>query len=125
MKINLNDIPAAMEGPNTLMRRQSNLGDMDVTYLELPKGTDFGPLLKGLSNDSCHCPHWGHIMEGVFRINYDNGAEDVLRKGDVFYLPGGHTAIVEEDMKCIMFSPDKVHGEVLEHAMGNMAKMSE
>jgi hypothetical protein len=125
MKINLKDIPILMEGPTTTMRRQSHLGDMDVTYLELPEGTDFGPLLKGLSNDSCHCPHWGYITQGVFRIIYDNGSEDLLEQGDVFYLPGGHTAIVEQDMKCVMFSPDKVHGEVLEHAMNNMAKMSE
>lgn len=125
MKINLKDIPILMEGPNTIMRRQSNLGDMDVTYSELPKGTDFGPLLKGLSNDSCHCPHWGYIVQGAFRIIYDNGVEEVLEAGDVYYLPAGHTAIVEEDMKCIMFSPDTEHGEVLDHAMKNMAKMSE
>jgi hypothetical protein len=124
MKIKLTNMPIVMEGTNTLMRRQSSLGDMDVTYSELPKGTDFGPLLKGLSNDSCHCPHWGYIIQGVFRIIYDNGTEDRLEKGDVFYLPAGHTAIVEEDMKCIMFSPDKMHGEVLDHAMSNMAKMS-
>lgn len=125
MKIRLEDIPVVMEGPNTVMRRLSNLGEMDVTYSELPKGTDFSPLLKGLSNDSCHCPHWGYIIEGTFRIVYDNGEEDVLEGGDVYYLPAGHTAIVEEDMKCIMFSPDKEHGDVLDHAMNNMAQMSE
>jgi hypothetical protein len=113
-----------MEAPNTLMRRQASLGDMDVTYSELPKGTDFGPLLKGLANDSCHCPHWGYIIRGVFRIIYDNGTEDRLEQGDGFYLPPGHSAIVEEDLKCIMFSPDKMHGAVLDHAMSNMAKMS-
>lgn len=124
MKINLKDIPILMEGPHTIMRRQSNLGNMDVTYSELPKGTDFSPLLKGLPNDSCRCPHWGYILQGAFRIIYDNGSEDLLEAGDVYYVPAGHTAIVEEDMKCIMFSPDKDHGEVLDHAMKNMAKMS-
>ena len=124
MKININEMPAVLEGPDTLMRRQSNLGDMDVTYSELPKGTDFGPLLKGLPDDSCHCPHWGYILQGAFRIIYNDGAEDLLQAGDVYYLPAGHTAIVEEDLKCIMFSPDKAHGDVLEHAMGNIAKMS-
>ncbi len=124
MKTKLTSMPIVMEGPDAVMRRQSSLGDMDVTYLQLPKGTDFGPLLKGLSNDKCHCPHWGYIIQGVFRITYDNGTEDRLEKEDGFYLPAGHTAIVEEDMKCIMFSPDKLHGEVLDHAMSNMAKMS-
>ena len=77
MKIKLDEIPAVLEGPNTIMRRLSNLGDMDVTYSELPKGTDFGPLLKGLSNDSCSCPHWGYLIEGTFKIIYDDGTEDV------------------------------------------------
>lgn len=120
MKIDLNEIPTIMEAPNTVMRRQASLGDMD----ELPKGTDFGPLLKGLSNDSCHCPHWGYIIAGVFKITYDDGSEDRLTKGDGFYLPGGHTAFVEEDLKFIMFSPDQMHGDVLDHAMRNMAEMS-
>ncbi|MDQ8202314.1 hypothetical protein [Pelagicoccus sp. SDUM812003] len=125
MKTNIADLPTVMEGPETSMRRQTKLGDMDVTYLELPKGTDFGPLLKGLSNDSCHCPHWGYLIEGVFRIDYDDGSVDSLEKGDAFYLPAGHTALVEEDIKCVMFSPDHTHTEVLEHALSNMAKLAE
>ena len=124
MKMKLADIPSIMEGPGTIMRRQVNFGEMDVTYSELPKGTDFSPLLKGLSNDSCHCPHWGYIIQGVFKILYDDGAVDVLEKGEVFYLPAGHTARVEEDVKCIMFSPEKEHGEVLTHAMNTMANMN-
>jgi hypothetical protein len=121
----LKDIPVLMEGPGTLMLRQSNLGQMDVTYIELPKGTDFTPLLKGLANDCCHCPHWGYIIQGVFRISYKDGAEDILKAGDAFYVPPGHTAFVDEDLKCIMFSPDKEHGDVLTHAMNNLEKRSD
>ncbi|MBT3483199.1 MAG: hypothetical protein HN457_17390 [Opitutales bacterium] len=51
--------------------------------------------------------------------------EDVLTEGDVFYLPGAHTAIVEDDLKCIMFGPDEMHEKELDHAMKKMAKMSE
>jgi hypothetical protein len=125
MKLKIEEIPVIMEGPGTVMRRQAGLGNMDIGYIELPKGADFTPLLKGLSNDNCCCPHWGYIFQGVFRIIYDDGNEDLLTEGDIFYLPGGHTAIVEEDLKCFMFSPDKMHGEVLDHAMKKMAEMSE
>jgi hypothetical protein len=125
MKLKLDDIPVLMEGPGTIMRRQAGFGKLDVTYNELPKGTDFTPFLKGLVNDSCYCPHWGYILQGAFRIIYDGGSEEVLKVGDVFYLPAGHTAIVDEDLKCIMFSPNEEHDEVLTHAMKKMAEVSE
>lgn len=125
MKIKLEDIPVIMEGPGAVMRRFAGLGDLDLGYIELPKGTDFTPLLKGLSNDSCCCPHWGYIFQGVFKIIYDDGIEELLAEGDAFYLPPGHTAVVEEDLKCLMFSPDRMHGEVLDHAMKKMAEMGE
>ncbi len=124
MKLKLEDIPIIMEGPGSIIRRQGEFGNLDVVYIELPKGTDFTPLLKGLPNDSCYCTHWGHIIQGTFRIIYDSGTEEVLEEGDVFYLPAGHTAIVDEDLKCIMFSPNKEHDEVLTHAMKKMAEAS-
>jgi len=68
MKLRKEDIPVIMQSPGTIMRAQPNFGDMTVVYHELPKGTDFTPLLKGLDNDSCHCPHWGYIFQGTFRV---------------------------------------------------------
>lgn len=125
MKLKIDDIPVLMEGPGTIMKRKSGFGKLDVTYNELPAGTDFTPLLVGLNNDSCHCEHWGYIIEGAFRVIYDDDTEETLRTGDVFFLPAGHTALVEEDVKCIMFSPEDTHEEVLTHAMNKMTEMSE
>ncbi|MCP4414557.1 MAG: hypothetical protein GY808_18535 [Gammaproteobacteria bacterium] len=113
MKIKKEDIPVIMEGPGTIMRKLDGLGDMDVVFHELPEGTDFTPLLKGLPNNSCHCPHWGYIFEGAFRFIYDDGTEEVYEEGDIFYAPSGHTAIVDRDLKFIDFSPTKEHSEVL------------
>jgi hypothetical protein len=123
MKINKDEIPVAMEGPGTKMRTMSGFGGMDVNYHELPAGTDFTPLLKGLNNDSCHCPHYGYIFDGKFKIIYDDGTEEVLESGDIFYLPAGHTAIVEENLRMIDFSPSKEHTEVLSHVGEMMSKM--
>jgi hypothetical protein len=95
-----------------------------VVYHELPRGTDFTPLLKGLANDSCHCPHWGYIFQGSFRFIYDDGREEVFEEGDVFYAPAGHSAIVDADLKFIDFSPTKEHNEVLAHVGKVMAAMS-
>ena len=123
MKINKENIPVTMEGPGTKMRAQSGLGGMTVGYNTLPKGTDFTPLLKGLANDSCHCPHWGYILEGSMRVIYDDGSEDLTQAGDVFYWEPGHTAIVEEDVVLIDFSPEKELNEVMTHVAKKMVEM--
>ena len=54
MKIKKEDIPVTMEAPGTVMRALPGFGGMTVAFHELPRGTDFTPLLKGLENDSCH-----------------------------------------------------------------------
>lgn len=124
MKLNKKSIPVTMEAPGTTMRMQDNFGGMTVCFNELPKGTDFTPLLNGLKNDSCHCPHWGYILSGELLVKYDGGAEEVLTTGDVYYLPTGHTAIVQEDVKMIEFSPSKEFNEVMTHIGNKMAENS-
>tara|TARA_R110002012_G_scaffold56021_3_gene143148 strand:+ start:778 stop:1155 length:378 start_codon:yes stop_codon:yes gene_type:complete len=122
MKINKESIPTTMHSPDTTMRAQSNFGGMTVCFNELPKGTDFTPLLQGLDNNSCHCPHWGYMLEGAMLVIYDDGKEELLTKGDVFYMPSGHTAIVKEDVKLIDFNPTKEFNEVITHVGMKMAE---
>jgi uncharacterized cupin superfamily protein len=124
MKIKKEDIPVTMQAPGTTMRGLPGLGGMTVAFNEIPAGTDFSPLLQGLKNDSCHCPHWGYVVEGELRIKYDDGAEENLTTGDVFYLPPGHTAIVEKDLKFLDFSPEKELNEVMSHIAKKMAELS-
>ena len=123
MKTKKEDIPVLMETPDTVMRTQTGFGGMTIAFNEFPKGTDFGPLLEGLENDSCHCPHWGYVVEGALRMKYDDGKEEVLSTGDVFYMPPGHTGVVEEDIKFLDFSPEKEMGELLDHIGKKMAEM--
>ena len=40
--------------------------------------------------------------------------QEVLRAGDLHYLPPGHTGVVEEDFECIEFSPPAAHEQVLD-----------
>jgi hypothetical protein len=113
-----------MEGPGTIMRSQSGLGGMTVGFHQIPAETDFTPLFKGLPTDSCHCPHWGYIFEGAIRIIYDDGSEEVSRAGDIVYWPAGHTAIVEEDVLLMDFSPEKELGEVMANVNKRMEELS-
>lgn len=125
MKINKEDIPIVMQTPDSIMRFTSGYGGMTIAFNEIPKGTDFTPLLQGLENNSCHCPHWGYVVEGALRIIYDDTTEEVIKTGDIFYLPAGHTAIVEADLKLIDFSPEKEFGEVMGHIGKKMAEFEE
>ena len=124
MKIKKEDIPVTMQSDVSIMRALPGYGGMTIGYSELPAGTDMTPLLQGLENNSCHCPHWGYMIEGAIRMKYDDGTEEVITSGDVFYLPPGHTAIVEEDMKFFDFSPEKELNEVMEHIGKKMAEMN-
>jgi hypothetical protein len=124
MKIKKEDIPVTMEGPGTVMRAQPDLGGMTAAFNEVPKGTDFTPLLKGLDNDSCHCPHWGYVFKGAIRIKYDDGTQELTKAGDVYYWKSGHTAIVEEDLVMLEFSPEKEIAEVMEHVGKRMEEIS-
>lgn len=124
MKINKKDIPVTMQSPGTIMRAQPDYGGMTVGFNELPKGTDITPLLQGLKHNSCQCPHWGYVLEGAMLIKYDNGNEEILQTGDVFYLPPGHTGIVQENLKLLDFSPSKEFNEVMEHIGRKMAELA-
>lgn len=100
-------------------------GGMTVAVNEMPAGTDFKPLLEGLKNDSCQVPHWGYILMGVLRLTYDDGTEVILKEGDVFYMPPGHVAVVEEDLKLMDFSPEKGFSDLMKHLEAKMAESIE
>ena len=113
MKIKKEDVPVVMEGPDTIMRNLPGYGGMTVGYNEVPAGTDLGPLLKGLKNDSCHCAHWGYMVQGSMWVKYVDGTEETISAGDVFYMPAGHTGIVKKDIKILDFSPSKEFEDVM------------
>ena len=125
MKMKKEDIPVTMQAPGTIMRGLPGWGGMTVAYNEIPAGTDMSPLLKGLKNDSCQCPHWGYILEGELLMKYDDGKEDNLTAGDVFYMQPGHTAITKKDTKLIDFSPENELKEVMDHIAEKMAEFSQ
>ena len=124
MKIKKEDIPVMMEAPGTTMRNLTGFGGMTAAFNEVPAGTDFSALLQGLKNDVCHCPHWGYVVEGELQIKYDNGTEETLATGDVFYLPPGHTGIVKKDLKFVEFSPEKEFSQVMSHIAKKLAELS-
>ena len=101
--------------------RATDWGDLRSIAISLPAGTDLGPLLKGLPDDLCSCPHWGYVIKGRMRVSYAD-SQEVLRAGDLYYLPPGHTGVVNEDFECIEFSPPAAHEQVLDVIKHNAAR---
>jgi hypothetical protein len=114
MKLRKEEIPIALEMPVATFR-VAEWANMAVAYVRLTAGVDATPLLKGLPDDKCQCPHWGYILEGAIHILYKDGEEEVCRAGEIFYWPAGHTVWVKEDTSFIEFSPNSELKEVYDH----------
>ena len=51
-------------------------------------------------------------------MNYEDGAEEVVGAGEIFYWPSGHTVLVEEAVRMVEFSPHDQMSQVLAHVVG-------
>ena len=61
------NLPVTLELPGATIRSDIWNG-MAVVHVKLAKGSDFTPVLKGLPDDLCQCPHWGYILSGSLTI---------------------------------------------------------
>ncbi len=115
------ELPVKMEAPGSTIRAMGGLGGMVIAYYEIPAGADFTPMFEGLPDDKCPCPHWGYILKGAMRNRYTDGTEELLKAGDIFYFPSGHTGVVEEDLAMIEISPEEEYNKVMEHIASKMS----
>lgn len=127
MRIAKQDIPVRIDAPGAVARQKTDFGDatgygkISGEYFSLGAGTDISPLLKGLEGDLCQSPHWGYVLQGEFTVTYANGKQDVIKGGDLFFLPPGHTVKVSQDTEAILFSPQDEHSEVIDHMLNKMS----
>ena len=84
--------------------RHEDVDGTTIQFLTIRQDVDATPLLRGLPNDSCTCPHWGYVFKGrlVFRVG---DREEVYEPGDAFYLPPGHIQTAEAGTEYLQFSP--------------------
>jgi hypothetical protein len=101
----------------------TELEGMAVARMQFPKGMDAGKLLEGLPDNLCPCPHWGYVLKGRMVLTYKDGSEEEVKAGDVYYLPAGHTAVIEEDYEALEFSPADEFRPVMEHVAKKMQEL--
>jgi hypothetical protein len=83
---------------------------------------DSTPMLKGLPDDRCSCPHWGYVLKGRVVFTFED-REDVHEAGDAFYVPAGHLQRAEAGTEYVQFSPADELRIVSETIASNLAKM--
>jgi hypothetical protein len=109
-----NKLPVVFEVPGVTIR-STNWNGMAALSVRLSAGADFTPVLKGLADDLCSCPHWGYVTKGAIHLKYKDGLEEVARAGDLWNTPPGHTAWCNEDSEFIEFSPQQEFASLLNH----------
>ncbi len=114
MHSTIEDLPLEME-PGDIELRGADWGGLYTRYIQLPAGADLRPLLAGLPDDCCACPHWGQVLKGSITVRYTDGTEETSRAGDLYYWPGGHTGWTDEGVTFLEFSPTHEILPVLEH----------
>ena len=111
---------AADHGP--VVEWQLNVDGQNINFVTFNATVDATPLLKGLPNDQCHCPHSGYVIKG--EVSYTvNGVEEIYKEGDAFYVPAGHTSGATAGAEIIQFSPSDLLAEVEATIMRNMQAM--
>ena len=103
--------------------RGADWGALRAMAIALPAGLDATPLLEGLPDDRCPCPHWGYVVRGRVRVTSPDG-EETFAAGDLYYLPPGHTFVVEEDTELVEFSPPGPMDEVGAVLRRNAARLA-
>lgn len=97
------EITASFELPQATWRAE-DWGDMHVSFEVYDEELDARPLLQGLPNDQCQCPHWGYVLEGRQRVFYGDEEEEIVA-GQAYYLRPGHSIIVDAGTELIELSP--------------------
>lgn len=118
-----NSVDIRMEIPGVVLRQRYGFGSMrgfdqvSGEYFSLAAGVDTKPLFVGLDGNLCQCPHWGFVLRGQITTTDAKGAQETVRKDDLFHWPSGHNVKVDEDAEIIMFSPQAEHTQVINHML--------
>ena len=100
-------------------------GDVDgytINFVTFRQDIDGAPMLKGLPDDRCQCPHWGYVLKGRLTYRFADH-EEVFEAGDAFYLPPGHVPLAEAGSELVQFSPSDELRVVVDAMTKNMQAM--
>jgi hypothetical protein len=103
--------------------RCDQLDSFTANFVSFRQDIDATPLLKGLPDDRCQCPHWGYVITGRLTMRFADH-EEVFEAGDAWYAPPGHVPIKHEPgTEIVQFSPTQQLAETEVVIVKNMQAM--
>lgn len=102
--------------------RHEDLAGYTTSFTTIRQDADLAPMLKGLPDDRCQCPHWGYVFKGRLTWRFADH-EEVCEAGDAFYVPPGHTPAADTGSEFLQISPADELREVTAAVMKNMQAM--
>ena len=102
--------------------RSEQIDGYTVNFTSFAADIDGVPLMKGIPDGRCQCPHWGYVVSGRMTFRYADG-EEVFEAGDAFYTPPGHVPVVEAGTELVQFSPSEELKKTEEAMAKNMQAM--
>ena len=103
--------------------REEQLEDYTVNFVDFRQDIDATPLMKGLPDNRCQCPHWGYVIKGKMTMRFAD-REEVYVAGEAFYAPPGHTPVCHEPgTEIVQFSPAEELRKTQTVMMKNMKAM--
>ena len=100
--------------------RSDEIEGYSVNFTTFHVDMDQTPVLKGLPDDQCQCPHWGYVIRGRLTIR-SGDREEVFEAGDAYYLAPGHVGVSNEPgSEIVQFSPAEELKKTSDVIMKNM-----
>ena len=113
---------AQVEDHGLVEDRHEDILGYTVNFVSFRQDVDGTPLLKGMPDDRCQCPHWGYVLKG--RVTYRFADHDeVFHAGDAFYLPPGHIPLADAGSEIVQFSPAEELKRVADAMTENAQRM--
>jgi hypothetical protein len=104
--------------------RTGHLEGYTVNFVTFHEDVDGTPLLKGLPDDRCQCPHWGYVLSGRMTMTFAD-REESYEAGDAFYSPPGHIPVSHAPgTEIVLFSPSHELAETEATMQRNMKAMA-
>jgi hypothetical protein len=104
--------------------QEAEWGELHAAFETFHEEFDVGPLLDGLPNNLCQCPHWGYVLRGRMHVRYADRVE-VIDAGDAYYLASGHAPVMEAGTEIVEFSPLEAYRQTVAAVSSNFAKQQE
>ena len=102
--------------------RHEDVDGYTINFVTIREHADLAPMMQGLPNDNCPCPHWGYIFKGRLTLKYGD-REEAFKAGDAFYIPPGHTPSAVAGSEFVQFSPSEPLHEFEAAMLENVKRM--